>query len=49
MGAKTLMGEDKGQGTVMGGLFSFSHTLGTLSLHSLLSPLTGFICAFAVL
>ena len=43
------MGEGKGQGTFMGGLFSFPHTLCTLSLHFLLSLHVGFFCAFAVL
>ena len=43
------MEEDKGQGTVMGSLFSFPCALRTLSLHYFLSPRSGFFCAFAVL
>ena len=49
MGAGTLMGEGKGDGTVMGGLFFFPRALGMLSLRSILSPCAGFSCPLAVL
>ena len=49
MEEETLMGEGKGQGTVIEGLFSFPHALRTLSLRSLLSPCATLFCAFAVL
>ena len=49
MGAETLMEEDKGDGTVMGGLFFFPRALGTLSLRSVLSLRVGFLCPLVVL
>ena len=45
MGTKTLMGEGKWQGTVMGGLFFSSRALGTLPLCLLLSLHVGFCYA----
>ena len=49
MGAKTLMEEGKGDGTIMGGLFFFPCAFGTLSLCSVLSPGAGFLCLLAML
>ena len=49
MGAEILIREGKRQGTIMRGLFFSPCVLGTLSLRSLLSPCTGFSCAFAML